>query len=246
MVTPRIVVQREEEEQKLEPVPQPTGSAEACEERAASAPTADAAVMYVNNRTFTLAYDVEHEGPSKVAGVVVWYTRDGRTWTSYPEQIKPTRAIPITVMSDGRYGFTLVAKSGAGLSVPPPKGGDEPQVWVEVDTAQPRVELYAPHPDPARPSTVILTWKADDRNLGRQPIELEWSAAPEGPWHLIAADLPNTGRHAWPLPDELPSRVYLRLRVRDSAGNTAVAQTHEPVLIDVEVPRIQRVKVKGR
>ena len=60
-------------------------------------------VLHTNRRSFTLAYDVENEGPSKVVGVVVWYTRDGKSWTSYPEPIKPTKAIPITVVSDGRY-----------------------------------------------------------------------------------------------------------------------------------------------
>jgi hypothetical protein len=227
-----------------EVVPQPPGGLEASEETAEPAVAKEPAVMHVNCRSFTLAYDVENEGPSKVVGVVVWYTRDGKTWSNYPEQLKPTKSIPINVVSDGRYGFTLVARSGAGLSVPPPKSGDDPQVWVEVDTMQPVAELYAPQPDTDKPGTLVVTWKANDRNLTPQPITLKWSSDAAGPWHLISADLPNTGRHAWQVPTDLPSQVYLRLTVHDSAGNKAVAQTHEAVVVDVKVPAIRGVRVK--
>ena len=255
MVTTRIVVPREEEEkkesvspapegEKLEPVPQRRGAVEASEETDEPVPANKPAVKYVSSRSFTLAYDVDNEGPSKVASIVVWYTRDGHAWTRYPEPIRPTRAIPITVVSDGRYGFTLVARSGAGLSVPEPMAGDQPQVWVEVDTTQPVAELYAPQADLDHPGNLLLSWKADDRNLAAHPIELSWSASAQGPWQVIGTELPNTGRHSWRVPENLPSRAYLRLSVRDRAGNSSVAQTHEDVVIDLKVPQVRGVEVK--
>ncbi len=255
LVTPRIVVPPNREE-KVEAVARPQGGTEASEAKGEPSPPAGppppplagkpASVTHVNSRSFTLTYEVDNEGPSKVAAVVVWYTRDGKTWTSYPEQLRPTRAVPITVLADGRYGFTLVARSGAGLSPPPPKPGDEPQVWVEVDTARPLAELYAPQPDAERPGCLLLTWKADDRNLPANPVALEWSGTPAGPWTVIGEQLPNTGRYSWQVPDHVPVHAYLRLSVRDSAGNSTISQTHEPVLIDLEVPAIHGVRVKPK
>jgi type II secretory pathway component GspD/PulD (secretin) len=242
LVTPRIIVPPPEVEEKrtAQVYPQPQGSTEASEPK-----EKEPAVLFVGSRSFTLAYDVANEGPSRVAGVVVWYTRDGKTWHSYPEQVKPTRTLPITVVSDGRYGFTLVAKSGAGLSVAPPKPGDVPQVWVEVDTQQPTAELYAPQPDSEHPGTLVLSWKANDQNLAGNPVTLEWASSADGPWSTIGGNLPNTGRHTWQVPDNLPERIHLRLTVRDSAGNTTVAQTHDGVVVDLKVPTTHGVKVKA-
>ena len=46
---------------------------------------------------------------------------------------------------------------------------------------------------------------------------------------VIGANLPNTGRHSWQVPAGVPVEVYLRLRVRDNAGNEAVG-THGHVV----------------
>jgi hypothetical protein len=83
---------------------------------------------------------------------------------------------------------------------------------------------------------VVLTWKAQDRNLGDLPITMEWAGQEIGPWREIAANLPNSGRHSWQLPSDLPERVYLRLRVRDRAGNEGVAATGQPVTVDLSEP----------
>jgi hypothetical protein len=41
----------------------------------------------------------------------------------------------------------------------------------------------------------------------------------------------------------MPSRVYLKLTARDTAGNTAVAQADKPVLIDLSVPETRNIVV---
>ena len=38
------------------------------------------------------------------------------------------------------------------------------------------------------------------------------------------------------MPTNVPPKVYLRLTVRDAAGNAAVAETKDPVLVDLSVP----------
>ena len=103
-------------------------------------------------------------------------------------------------------------------------------------------------PDPQRGNSLILNWLAKDTNLTTHPITLEWSERREGPWHVIATNLPNTGRHSWVLPDQLPVQVYLRIKARDSAGNEGVATTPEPQLVDLSEPegRLLNVTVPPR
>ena len=98
--------------------------------------------------------------------------------------------------------------------------------------------------DPAQPNRLVLSWKAEDRNLAPNPISLEWSATPGGPWTFIGdPQLPNSGQFSWQLPEQMPARVFLRLSVRDKAGNNSIAQTPEPVLVDLVVPRTNSVQV---
>ncbi len=287
MVTPRIIVRREEEEKKPET---PTASAprkdeDASQLKQAKALAADlaaelaacidaelaqehkdlrqtgriqpvaatipaeparvkeAAVMHVKSHSFNLAYDVDNVGPSKLAGVTLWYTRDGKSWECYPEQVKPAPAIPVRVNQDGRYGFTLVARSGAGLSAPAPCSGDEPQVWVEVDTKQPAVELYSPEVHEARGGVAVtLRWSAEDDHLDARCVALYYSESAAGPWALLARGLEAKGSHECAAA-YLPGKCYLRVEATDRAGNVAAATTPQPVVIDCKVPTIRGIKV---
>jgi hypothetical protein len=46
------------------------------------------------------------------------------------------------------------------------------------------------------------------------------------------------------VPEDTPPKVYLRLSVRDTAGNVAVAQTPQPVLIDLTEPEVGNVRLR--
>ena len=58
----------------------------------------------------------------------------------------------------------------------------------------------------------------------------------------------NTGRYAWSIDGRTPPRIYLRLEVRDEAGNIGVHETAEPVVIDQSHPtaRIREVRPVGQ
>src|SRR5262249_33689300 len=96
--------------------------------------------------------------------------------------------------------------------------------------------LYSPEVNPQQRSSLLLSWKAWDRNLAQYPITLEWAARKDGRWETIASNLPNTGKYNWTPPPGLPPYVFLRLRVRDQAGNEAVAETSEPQPADLSEP----------
>ncbi len=204
-------------------------------------------LMYVNKHSFELSYQLENVGPSKVKSVEVWWTHGGGKWARYPEEVKPGGPVPITVQSDGRYGFTLVPRSGAGLCGKRPAEGDEPHVWVEVDTQAPALEIH--NVDLAGleqgKETITLSWKADDKNLRADSVDFYWSETKDGPWHLIARELKAGGKYDCPC-KALPYQCYLRATASDLAGNVAEVVTPGPVNIDLRVPSIRDVKVNVR
>jgi hypothetical protein len=101
-----------------------------------------------------------------------------------------------------------------------------------------------PQADPSRRDTLILSWQATDKNLTTTPITLEWSAqpGPDAQWNVIGApELENTGHYEWQPTPDVPPNVFLRMTVRDTAGNKSVAQTATPELIDLSVPEVSNI-----
>ena len=154
---------------------------------------------------------------------------------------------PMTVNlpGEGVYGLRLVVSSRAGLGGRVPQAGDPPQMRVEVDTTPPVVKLFYPQPDTQRRDALLLTWNASDHNLAPNPITLQWAERPDGQWQNIATDLTNSGRYVWQVTPNMPYRVFLRVVARDTAGNVAVDESPEPVLIDLHEPEGQLLGIAG-
>jgi len=218
-------------------------------------------LQMVRDRQVTFEYEVTKLGPSGLGTVEVYMTRDeGRSWQRAPMEQPAGPAVPmdargaavpqrhsVTVQleQEGIYGFYLVVKNGAGLGKPAPQAGEPPQIRIELDTTAPVANLFVPELDSHEENAVVLSWSAADRNLAPNPITLEWAERRDGKWEAIGADLPNTGRFLWKLPSNIPANVYLRLSVRDTAGNLGIAETPNPVLIDLVLPTFTTVTVKN-
>ncbi|GBD37309.1 hypothetical protein HRbin36_02440 [bacterium HR36] len=197
-------------------------------------------LRFLNTTRASLQYEVSRVGPSGVGSVELWMTRDdGRTWFKAGDDPDLQPPMLIEFPGEGVYGLTLVVRSRVGLGRAAPQPGEPPELRVEVDVTPPYAELYAVEADPQRRDTLVLLWSATDKNLAANPITLKWAERESGPWHVIASDLPNTGRYLWKMPDNLPYMVYLRLEVRDLAGNLAIAQTPKPVLVDLQEPEVK-------
>jgi hypothetical protein len=199
-----------------------------------------APLQQTNQRRIALNYEVK-TGPSGVGAVQLWMTRDdGRTWLKTGESAEAKPPFPIELPpEDGLFGFILVVRSKAGLGRQDPKPGEPPDVRVELDTTPPEGEISKVEADPRRKDMLFLVWKAQDKNLAPSPITLKWAEKPGGDWKTIAENLANTGRYAWTMPEGLPYQVYLRLEIRDLAGNVGVAESEEPVVIDLQEPVIK-------
>jgi hypothetical protein len=220
-------------------------------------------LLIVNKRQVKLEFDVDKFGPSGLGGADVYVTTDdGATWQvlnlgagaavlppvdAHAGAVRGSVTVPLE--KEGvAYGYWVVVKSKAGLGKAGPRAHDLPQIRVELDVTPPEATLLRPQADPSRRDTLVLMWEAVDKNLTSKPITLEWCdhPGPDAQWHFIGPEeLPHTGRFDWQPPADIPPKVFLRLTVRDTAGNKAVAQTPESVLIDLIVPEVSNLGLGG-
>lgn len=202
----------------------------------------------VNSRSFELEYEIESVGPSGVAKVELWGTRDGgRTWSVFGVDTDNRSPQPVTVDAEGVYGFRVIVQSGSGLGGRPPAAGDAPDIWIAVDLTRPACRITAADINDET-GELVIRWEASDEAPDARPIALLCGAGPQGPWTPIASGLENTGTYRWRLDGRAPERVYLRLEVRDEAGNVGIFETAEPVSLDRHRPegRIRGVRPLGQ
>ncbi len=188
----------------------------------------------INTRLFELDYDLESVGPSGVSRVELWGTRDGgRTWRKYAVDDDNRSPISVSVDEEGIYGFRIVATSGAGLSQEPPKSGDLPSIWVGVDLTKPTARIISADLGKGKDDgQLMITWEASDKMLADRPVTLAFSQNSGGPWTTIATGLENTGRYTWTIDSRVPPLIYLRLEVRDEAGNLSIDDRKAPIALD--------------
>lgn len=220
----------------------------------------------VNFVKFDLPYQIE-AGPSGISRIDLYATRDdGQTWTKWSEH--DGRETPLKVALDrrynpqpeGTYGFRLVAVSGAGLSDAPPTRGMLPEFRMQVDLTPPIIKIFQPEADASHRDVLFLKWEATDKNLGKEPIAIEWSETASGPWKTVigsdnllpvaagiggtnAIRIANSGSYGWKLPANLPThKVFLKITAWDLAGNKSEVATPAPILVDLVKPK---AKIQG-
>ena len=204
-----------------------------------------AAVRMVNCKRLNLNYEIKDVGPSGVSKVELWYTQDGKKWEKYDTANQPRPPFVVEVKDEGMYGFTLVVRNGVGVGKRPPCTGDQPQMWVLVDTTNPVVKLLDIQVSATGESQHLnIRWKATDANLSQRPITLSYAEQAGGPWSVIAANVENTGSYAWQLPASVPPRILVRVEAIDLVGNIGVAQLPEPIVMDLSQPSVSIVAVE--
>lgn len=192
-----------------------------------------------NTRRFSLEYDVETVGPEGLADVELWGTTDGgETWTKWgsdPDKISP---FDVEVNGEGLYGFRVVIVGRNGLASNTPRRGDPADIWIGVDQTKPTARITAAaYGTGAQAGKLDIRWEASDANLLPRPITLSMSSSPDGPFTPIAAGLPNTGQYLWEFDPRSPRQIYLRLEVRDEAGNLTIDQLVEPIQVEGLAPK---------
>jgi hypothetical protein len=198
---------------------------------------------WVNSKKISLNYEIKEEGPSGVAAVELWFTRDGRTWEKYSEVQGHKPPYEFEARDEGVYGFSLIVRSGVGLSEPSPRTGDPPQMWVEVDLTPPVVHWVKVEVGRGSESGFLtITWKATDKSLLREPITLSYAEKllgdkPQGAWTQIATNVENSGSYRWKIPPGAPYRFLVRVEATDQAKNVGSLDTAQPVIVDLKQPK---------
>jgi hypothetical protein len=208
---------------------------------AAAAPRPDTADRYglppgerprmTRTTRFNLAYSVDAAGPMGLDKVELWVTRNGgRDWNLWGTDEDMQSPFLVEVEREGIYGFRVVLVSKNGLASQTPRAGDLADLWVGIDTTSPVAEITsAAYGSGPHAGHLDVQWTATDDHLGPRPITLAFSEQPDGPWTTIASGLPNDGQYFWRVDAGVPDQFYLRLEVRDEAGNETVDRLDQAI-----------------
>jgi hypothetical protein len=125
-----------------------------------------------------------------------------------------------------------------GLTGRGPSSGDEPDIWVQVDTESPLAQITSvPYGRGDEAGRLVINYSVADPHLVMRPVTLAFSRNPEGPWTAIDQGLRNEGRYVWKPSSNVPDRIFLRLDARDRAGNVGVHILSQAIDVSGLVPR---------
>jgi hypothetical protein len=197
----------------------------------------------LNTTRASLDYRIDQVGPSGVGKVEVWMTTDqGFTWKRLCEDTDRRSPADFELPGDGLYGLRVAVSNGNGFGGRAPAAGEQPQVWIEVDTVPPVVAIKEVD-TPTSGGQLDIRWNASDKNLGPDCINLYYSSRREGPWQPIARGVKNDGFYKWAFPRDANGQFFVRVEAVDLAGNVARSDAVNPVVLDMTEPRASVVGV---
>ncbi|WP_339732522.1 hypothetical protein [uncultured Gimesia sp.] len=204
----------------------------------------------LNGTQFQIGFQVDEVGPSGIGAIELYITEDnGQKWYKYGEDEDKKSPFHVEVPHDGIYGFALRVRSGVGLADALPKTGEKPDVVIVVDRTAPAIKL---HPIKqglgGEANKVTISWAMSDQNPAEKSIAINYSTQPNGPWEPIVNWQEDMGRFTWSVGPGNPSKFYLQVVARDSAGNITKEVTPDPIILDLTKPsgRIVDVEVLNK
>jgi len=148
--------------------------------------------------------------------------------------------------SEGTFGFRLLIHNGVGASSRPPQPGDEPDLMVTVDGTAPQGTLTdATFGEGNQRRLLDVAWQISDENLDESSLRLSYADRPTGPWMPLGAPaIVGPSRGQWQIDFRLPPDIYLKLEMKDRAGNVGEIIHSHPVRTVPKPPagRIQAVR----
>lgn len=195
--------------------------------------------FHCKSQAFSLDYSVEAMGGSTLSKVELWGTEDGgltwEEWGADPDRQSP---FDVQVGNDGLFGFRMVIVSTSGLVSNRPKNGDTADVWINVDTALPKVQIKrAVYGEGPEEGLLVIDYDCTDGHLVDRPISLAYSEGIDGPWSKIASGLSNSGTYLWKADPNLPRQIFLRVEAVDKSGNIGMHRLDVPIDTNGLIPR---------
>jgi hypothetical protein len=199
----------------------------------------------INSTRASLDYRIDQIGPSGIGKVEVYMTADqGQTWQRLCDDPDRRSPVEFDLPGEGLFGIRLAITNGNGFGGTPPRRGDTPTCWIEVDTSAPFVQLR-PVETLVSNGALDIRWQATDKNLGGEPVNLFYRSRADAPWQIIARNVKNDGIYRWTFPRDAASQFFVKVEVTDLAGNVARAESPNPVMLDVTEPRATVLGVTG-
>jgi hypothetical protein len=201
----------------------------------------------VNSTRFQIDYRIDQVGPSGVGRVELFITQNnGEKWWKYGDDADLQSPFQVEVPGDGIYGFELRVRSGVGLAEDSPRPGEKPSLIIVVDQTPPVVQLMPVRQGQgANLNKLTIEWQMADDNPADDPIALYFSSNPNGPWEPVSGWQRNTGSYVWAVGPGVPSRLFIQLLARDTAGNLSHTETQQPIVVDLTKPTARIVDVES-
>jgi len=189
---------------------------------------------------FTALKDMNNDGFNDLVAVRKYDTHvfrgDGTShWTLETSIIFPETGTPMAFRTgadfdnNGHFDFLVLSEIGTNNNYQNKLYGykentTSDSLWIKLHYPH-GGEVFHPF------SSRFITWTASVPNNQNSLVNIEYSPfGPDGPWWLIAQNVPNNGKHQWNIPNYPSDQVYLRLIVK-SEESTADTSLSKPFTI---------------
>lgn len=180
-------------------------------------------LFYSLSRSIQIPFNIDLKNQDKIKELILCMSTDlGQTWYQVGKKPATERFFLFPAPGDGTYWFLIQQVDKQGRLEPADPHRAKPAMRICVDTTPPEVALQAE----GDKNTINLTWVAEDANLEDKSVrQIQFALHKDGPWSdpIISGPLPNTGHNNWNLAGLSLSDFYVRIQVRDKAGNDAYA-----------------------
>ena len=199
----------------------------------------DNGIPVVWSRTLNLDYQLKNVGPSGVAAVEVWVTRnEGSTWRQLTLDKDKTSPVRFMVEEDGLWGFRTRAVNDVGNSEDAPRAGAPPSLSLIIDTIPPEVELLG---STVSNGKLRLVWSVKENNLPLNPVRIDYSLDGGHTWVISKDNIPQAGGYSIDLPHGVGDEFDVRVAVKDLAHLEGTVQTRIVLRTDNLPPVIKSV-----
>lgn len=142
------------------------------------------------------------------------------TW----EQVAISENLPITYEAPGEgiHGFRVSVVLEGDREFLIPQGTEDAQIWFCVDNTPPVVKWTGAGKTFffSGKSRLSLTLEISEQQLGKSPVEVEWSLDDGGKWSPVTTRIARNGEQSfsWFFPQGVEDEILVRASVRDLAG----------------------------